>query len=130
MQVMQEVSFSTHLPPPHIIKQYNEIIPSFAEDVHNEFLSETKIRRSFNNWIVKGSIGSKFLGQILGFAIAVFVLYIAWDLGAKGHDALAGTIAVIDLVALVSVFVGVQYFGKEREKQSESQELKPQKEED
>lgn len=129
IEVMQEVSFSTHLPPPQIIERYNEIIPSFAEDVHNEFLNETKARRSYNNWIVKGTIGSRIFGQILGFGIAVFVLYIAWDLGVKGHDGLAGTIAVIDLVALVSVFVGVQYFGKEREKQSETQD-KNHKEED
>lgn len=122
LEVTQELRFQTHLLPPQLLKEYNEIIPAFAKDIHQEFLKETANRRSNNNWLVKGMIISKFLGQILGFGIAVFVLYIAWDLGVKGHDVLAGTIAVIDLAALVSVFVGVQYYGEKREKARQQNE--------
>jgi uncharacterized membrane protein len=121
MLMQQEVSFSTHMLPPKLLQEYNDIIPGFAQDVHNEFKTETAFRRSLNSWIVKGSVTSKFVGQVCAFSIAVFVLWIAWDLGVKGHDVLAGTIAVIDLAALVSVFLGTQYFGKEREQQAEAQ---------
>lgn len=116
LEVTQELRFQTHLLPPQLLKEYNEIIPGFAKDIHQEFINEATNRRSNNNWLVKGMIISRFLGQVLGFGIAVFVLYIAWDLGVKGHDWLAGTIAVIDLAALVSVFIGVQHYGEKREK--------------
>jgi uncharacterized membrane protein len=110
----QEVSFSTHLPPPEIIRQYNDIIPSFGQDVHNEFLNEVQARRSNDKWIVKGTIVFRFTGQLIAFVLAVLIAVIAWDLGRNNQPLLGGVLGGLDLVALVSVFLGVQYFGKER----------------
>ena len=113
--VQREMRFQTHLLPPQLLREYNEIIPTFADDIHREFIKEGKHRRSNNNWLIRGAIGSKFFGQISALAIALFVLYIAWDLGKNGQPYLAGFLGGLDLVALVSVFLGVQYFGKNQE---------------
>ena len=127
LQVTQEVSFSSHLLPPKLLEEYNAIIPNFATDTHQEFLKETQHRRNNNNWLVRGAVIFRFMGQSLAFGIAVFVLWIAWDLGVKGHDWLAGTIAGIDLIGLVSVFLGVQYFGKVREENAQKKVEKEEK---
>ena len=119
MEVRQEMRFETHLLPPALLREYNQIIPEFSKDIHTEFLNERQTRRSGNNWLVKGMIIWRFTGQGAAFILAAFIFWIAWDLGAKDHDWLAGTLATDDVVALVSVFLGVQYFGKEREKQTE-----------
>lgn len=122
LEVRQEMSFQTHLLPAPLLKEYNQIIPGFAKDIHDEFLSERKARRSANTWLVRGTIVWRFTGQIAAFLLAAFIFWIGWDLGTKGHDWLAGTLATADVVALVSVFLGVQYFGKKREKQTANTE--------
>lgn len=120
-------SYTEHsgaLPSPLYVKEYNEVIPNGAErlmrmaEVNQEMdAREQEHRHTLNrneqghnhkmNW---AEIGSKYLGQIFAFLIALSFLYGAYLCAEKGHDSLAIAIVTTTIVALVAIFVTGQYF--------------------
>ena len=93
------------LPSPAALREYNEISPKIVTELISAFTEQGASRRSNESWIYKGGVVRSILGVLSGLGIALFALYIAWDLADKGHDAVAGVIAGLDIAGMVSVFV-------------------------
>lgn len=96
-----------------ILEQYNRLIPTFAQDLHREVMKESRHRRSVDNWLIKGGTLRGLFGQVCAVAIALFGLYVAWQLGLAGKEVAAAIIAAVDLVGLVSVFLGQRYWASQ-----------------
>lgn len=67
--------------------------------------------------VIIGDTYRSYLGLALGFVIELAFLWVAWDLGKSGHDWLAGTIATVDMGAIVTTFITG---GKMRQSERES----------
>lgn len=93
------------LPSPAALREYQEISPAIVTEIIGAFAEQGKNRRSNERWVYVGGVVRSLVGLISGLAIALFALYIAWDLAEKGHEGVAGVIAVFDIAAIVGVFV-------------------------
>jgi hypothetical protein len=63
---------------------------------HRIDIEKTGVRRSFNQ---------SSTGQWMGFGIAIFFGFIAWDLAKSGETVVAMVLGGIDLVAIVAIFI-------------------------
>lgn len=93
------------LPSAEVIKVYAEVIPNGGDRLMANVETQSTHRIDIEKVGVRRTFNQSSTGQWLGFAIALFFGIISWDLAKSGHDAVAGLLGSIDLVALVTVFV-------------------------
>jgi uncharacterized membrane protein len=106
VKVSGSVSISSPLLPPAILKQYDEIIPTFSQDLHREVLKEGKHRRSCDSWLIKGGTIRAVFGQVCALVITLATLYVALQLGLAGYTWTAAIIVAVNLAGLVGAFLG------------------------
>lgn len=119
MLIERHPSFSGPLPPPEILKRFDEVIPGSAERIikmaEGQFAHRTELERK----VIASDISRSRLGQILGFIIAVVGLICSAIISIYGNQ-IAGTILGIStLGSLVGVFMyGSRTRSQEREKKA------------
>lgn len=100
------------VPPPDILKGYEEILPGAAERMlsmaekeqnhrHQIDTTETTIEKSFHRDEAKRDAR----GQYIAAFLAVFSLSISTYLSLQGHSVIAGVIGGTTVIGLVSAFV-------------------------
>ena len=97
--------YSGPIPPPEMLKQYDEIYPGLSKEIVNTAFSQTKHRHEIEKIVVPAEINRMKRGQYFGLTIAVLGLLLSGLLAYLGHDTVAGIIGSTTLVGLVSVFV-------------------------
>ena len=102
---MQMSSFSSPIPPPNILKGYNDIIPNGAERIIAQSEIQLNHRINLENFAVKAELKQSGRGQIFGFILGVIVLGLATILALYGHETIAGIFGTTTIGALVTVFV-------------------------
>lgn len=102
---MHHSSFSGPLPPPDVLKRYNEVVPGAAERIITMAEAQAKHRQELERAEVFGGNRRANLGQYFGFTIGIAGLVVALILGIRGNAWVAGLIGVLDLGGLVSIFV-------------------------
>ncbi|MCS2146891.1 DUF2335 domain-containing protein [Scandinavium manionii] len=113
--VRHETSFSGPLPPPEIIRDYDQILPGGAERIFAMAEKEQAHRHEMDSTAVNGAIRKDKRGQWMGFSIAFIILAIASVFAWRGNTTFAGSLIAIDLLGLVSIFV----LGRRRAKSDE-----------
>lgn len=103
--VRHETSFSGPLPPPEVIRGYDQILPGGAERIFAMAEREQLFRHQLENTAVTGAILKDRRGQWMGFSITIIILLIASISAWRGNTTFAGALIAIDLIGLVSVFV-------------------------
>lgn len=98
-------SFSGPIPPPEILKGYNDIIDGGANRILIMTEMQLSHRISLEKDVIKQQQKQSGRGQIMGFILAFLCLGSATFLGFTGHDTLAGIIATTTILGLVAVFV-------------------------
>ncbi len=93
------------LPPPLHLEKYNQIIPNGAERLMQAVEKEGEHRREMERKIIHNQIYQSYIGQFMGFVIAIIVLGISAYLITKGYEIPGAVIGTAGLVGLVSVFV-------------------------
>lgn len=109
---VNHVSFQGPLPPPGMLRQYDEVAPGTAERIIAMAESEQRHRHkedvrinSANVVLSRVNAAEMLLGQIFAFIIAMGGLWTGKELIVGGH-VLAGSIfSGAVLVALVAVFI-------------------------
>lgn len=111
-QLLVSQSFSGPLPPPAHIEGYNKTIDNGAERLMRmvekeaeQRLVERKHKMKIEAQIVSHTIIQKYIGQIMGFAIAIIVLVISSSLVKQGYEIPGAILGSAGLVGLVAVFV-------------------------
>lgn len=102
--MMVSQSFSGPLPPPDVIRGYDQILPGGAERIFAMAEKEQSHRHKIDSTAVNGAIRKDKRGQWMGFSIAIVILAIASVFAWRGNTIFAGSLIAIDLIGLVSVF--------------------------
>ena len=93
------------LPDGETIKVYSEVIPNGGDRLMKTVEVQLEHRIEIEKEGVKRTFNQSSTGQWMGFGIAIMFGLAAWDLAKSGHDVTATIIGVVDLVALVTVFI-------------------------
>jgi uncharacterized membrane protein len=127
LQMHESFSFSGPLPPPNLLKQYNEVVPNGAERLMKMAETQQAHRQELEKTVVHGNVEAESRGQWMGLFISIAVIAAGTYLAAIGRQVTGGILVGVDVVALASVFViGKHKQQKELEKKRER--LKPKKE--
>lgn len=100
------------LPPPNLLREYNEAFPGCAERIVAMAEAESKERHEENRHerdsfrlIVAGDIYSQKVGLWLAFVLAISVISVGAFLIYTGRLAWGTSLIGIPLIALVSLFI-------------------------
>ena len=97
--------FAGPIPPPPMMKQYEETLPGSADRI----LKMAENQSEHRQWIEKKKLSFSnrevHLGQVLGFAIGVIAIITGGYTALNGAPIPGGFIGTAGVVGLVSVFV-------------------------
>lgn len=115
-------SFSGPLPPPEILRKFDEVVPGAAERIIKMAEMQFAHRTELEKKVITSDIAQSKRGQILGFGIAIVGLVVAGWISIYGNEWAGGIIGVGTLASLVGVFMyGSQVRSQERIQKSESE---------
>jgi len=97
--------FSGPLPPPAILKQYNEVQPDFAERLLKLTEGEAAHRRELARRAQEMAATETRIGQIFGLVVALAGFATSAWLGSAGLPGAASAVGGATIVGLVSVFI-------------------------
>lgn len=97
--------WSGPIPPPEVLKQYNQIYPELAETIIHQWMGETNHRHEIENKLVNDGISRAKTGQFLGFFIAIFAFIVAGYCATVGSPYVGSVIAGGTTLGIVSIFV-------------------------
>lgn len=101
LEIMRAGMFSGPLPPPELLRQYEEILPGLPERIVSSWEAESQHRRSLEN----RAAGISERGQWIAAALAVLFLGVSGLLIYFGQSAAGVALLVAEIVGLVAVFV-------------------------
>ena len=121
--VQEQLSHSGPLPPPGQLIEYDHALPGLAERIVRLTEREQEHRHSVVDYAVKRNVRLKERGQLFGMAALVlglaFCAYLVWT----GSPAIAGTVAIGLVGAVVGIFVtGRNADAKERKAESDDED--------
>jgi len=96
--------FSGPIPPPSILKEYDDIVPGSAKKIMDSAHKQTNHRIIQEEKIVSSEISSSRIGQWMGFVIAIIILGLAAGFVYLGKDIWAFSIILSEAVGLVYIF--------------------------
>lgn len=103
--IRQQSSFSGPLPPPEILKKFDEIVPGSAERIikmaEGQFIHRTELERK----VIESDIARSKWGQALGFIIAIVGLAGSVTISIYGSGLVGAVMGVSTLASLVGVFM-------------------------
>ncbi len=105
--------WSGPLPPPDILREYNEVIPNGAERIFKRSEKQSDHRMQLENLAVSTELKQSSRGQHYGLIIAFSFLIAAFVLAYTGHDTAGIILGTVDIFGLVSIFVLGKYNQKE-----------------
>lgn len=97
--------FSGPLPPPAVLRQYNEIQPDFAERLLRLTETEAEHRRQVTTRAQRDDAIETVLGQVFALIVSLAAFGTAAWLGFLGHPAAASVIGGSAIVGLVGAFI-------------------------
>jgi len=115
VELRREVLFVGPLPPPEILKEYNECVPSGAERVMAMAEKQASHRQGLETQALKQEHARAMCGLIFAGTISLVVIAGALFLALRGQSRVAAAMVGINFAALTGVFVyGSQIRKKER----------------
>ncbi len=109
-------AYSGPLPPPEILKKFDEVVPGSAERIIKMAEEQSVHRRGLEKAVIDSDISRSKWGQVLGFILAIFGLAVAALISIYGNAVTGGVIGFTTIASLVSVFMyGSRTRSKERE---------------
>jgi len=119
--VEQISSFSGPLPPPEILKGYNNILPDAAERILVMAENQSIHRQDLEKTLVYGNVRHDFLGMIFGFIICILLILVGAFLAYT--DKLV--MAFASMLSGVAMIIGA-FLQRNRERKREEKKAKKQ----
>jgi len=98
-------TFRGPLPPPVLLKEYNEVIRDGAERVFEMAEKQVLHRLQLENHALKEELKQNRNGQLFGFILSLTGLGLATLLAMSGREMIAGIFGTTTVIGLVTVFV-------------------------
>lgn len=102
--VVAHHAFQGPLPPPYLLRGYQDILPDAPERIFQLTEKEFAHRQKMEEKALDGAINRDKRGQWFGLGATIFTVACATLLGITGHEVLAGTVIGI-VVAVAGIFV-------------------------
>lgn len=100
-----QYQYSGPLPPPEVLRQFDEIVPNGAERIFNVFEQQTEHRIKLERHVANSELRRSWWGLIFGFVIAMTTITGGCLVAAYVSPAAGGTIATASVAALVAAFI-------------------------
>ncbi len=101
-----EMSFSGPLPPPEILKKYDDVLPGSVERIIKMAEQQAEHRRSLEQQVIKSDIKNSKLGILCGFFIGMGGIVGGVVVAIYGKQPLfGGILSFASLAILAGVFV-------------------------
>lgn len=98
-------SFSGPIPPPSMLKEYDEVLPGMADRILKMAENQSSHRLQIEHKVVIGEITRAQLGMRCAFFIAVLGLVLGTILAATGYVATGSSFAGVPLATIVIAFL-------------------------
>ncbi|MCU1286780.1 MAG: uncharacterized protein JWO13_3130 [Acidobacteriales bacterium] len=102
------VTFSSPLPPPGLLKQYEEVQPGMVDKIIAMAEVQSAHRRSLETTVVESNAFAQKVSPFLGSAVLLACLYFGYKLVSMGQNAY-GVALMFGAIASV---VGITVWGK------------------
>lgn len=106
LQVAATQAFTSPFPPPELLRGYDEVNSGLSERIVNLIEGQSAHRQRMEVTLTESQIRLASRGQWLAFTLALSGLVVAGYMTQLGHATTAAVIGSLDLVALVSAFLG------------------------
>jgi len=103
--VTQSISFSGPLPPPGLLKQYNDVIPNGAERIMAMAERQSAHREALEDKVVTGNLASQARGSHYAFLICLVSIVGGFVLIGMGKSIVGVSAVIGSLATLTSVFL-------------------------
>jgi uncharacterized membrane protein len=113
VSIRKASSFSGPIPPPELLKGYNEVVKDGAERIMVMAEKQSHHRMQLEDHAIKEELKQSRLGQVFGFTLGIVGLILAATLAILDHEAIAGIFGTTTIIGLVTVFV----LGKKAQRQ-------------
>ena len=113
------------LPPPHLLRGYEEIVPGSANRIIEMAERQSKHGPELERTIVRSDSVRGHLGLAGGFVLSATVIGGGIYLIASGHDWAEATLIGLNLVGLAGVFVYGSTVSRDEKDGSERQDSEP-----
>ncbi len=105
ISIRKASSFSGPIPPPELLKGYNEVVKDGAERIVIMAEKQSNHRMQLEDHAIKEELKQSRLGQVFGFILGIVGLVLAAILAILDHEAIAGIFGTTTILGLVTVFV-------------------------
>lgn len=102
--VVAHHAFQGPLPPPYLLRGYQDILPDSPERIFQLTEKEFAHRQRMEEKALDGAINRDKRGQCFGLGATIFTVACATILGLTGHEVLAGAV-IGTVVAVAGIFV-------------------------
>jgi uncharacterized membrane protein len=120
LHITEASAFAGPIPPPELLKKYNEIIPDGANRILEMAERQSAHRIELEKTVIEGDNRRANWGLVCGFTFGLIVFVLSFILIMYGHDWAGVALATTDLVVLVGTFVyGTRARRQERERRNE-----------
>ncbi len=111
--------FSGPLPPPAILKKYDEVVPGAAERIIKMAEEQSRHRQSLEAKVISSDVVNSRLGLLFGFIIGISTIVGGMYLALNDKQSVGAFISFGGLATLAGVFV---YGSKTRRDERESRQ--------
>ena len=94
------------LPHPKILEGYNELYEDAAKLIITNGIEESKHRRSMEQKFMDSQFKERKLGQILGFIIALVMIFVGGYLIYSGHTVVGSLLSGVSSLGIIGLFTG------------------------
>lgn len=105
VHLIEQWQFQSPILPPAILKQYEEIIPDFAERYFAAWERQGAHRQRLESTVVAAQTRTQLRAQPYTFALGALALLVAGALGLAGEGGAAVAVVALDFTGLGGVFV-------------------------
>jgi uncharacterized membrane protein len=103
--ISAEAHFIGPLPPPGLLKGYENVCPGSAERILAAFEKQSEHRMKLEKTVVGGDSVRAYMGIVAAFLLCALIELLAYDLVRRGFQAVGAGLGVISLGSLVGTFV-------------------------
>lgn len=118
--IARSASFSGPLPPPNILKAYDEIIPNGAERIFKMAENQSSHRQNLESSVVKSNSRDSLLGIISAFIISIFTVAAGAFCITSGHPVAGTILGGAGLASIVGTFI----YGTRSEREERIEKVK------
>lgn len=112
--------FSGPLPPPEVLRQYDELIPGFSRTLLDNWRDQSEHRMGLEKAVVESNIRQARHGLYAGIVVSLAGLSASVALGWAGAEIAAGVVGGSTLASLAGAFLyGTRARTREREEKQE-----------